>query len=129
MNHQARTASAATITIATTITRPTAPAVRITRDTLMLMEDRVQLPRVYYTWPGVKTYSEDDAALDALADILANGKSSRLYRTLVYDKQIAQDVAAFQSSMELGSYYRIQATAREGHTLAELEQAIDAEIT
>ncbi len=52
---------------ATPITRPTAPAITLTRDTVLVLEDRVQLPRVYYTWHGVKAFSADDAALDAVA--------------------------------------------------------------
>ncbi|WP_291159155.1 M16 family metallopeptidase [Gemmatimonas sp. UBA7669] len=108
----------------TAITRPTTPPVRITRDTLMLMEDRVQLPRVYYTWPGVKTYSEDDAALDALADILANGKSSRLYRTLVYDKQIAQDVGMGNNSNKLDGMLMLTSTAKPGVHPRELDAEV-----
>ena len=72
--------------------RPTVPAPRLTRDTTLVLEDRVQLPRLYFAWHGTKAFSADEPALDALAQILAGGKSSRLYRTMVYEKQIAQDV-------------------------------------
>jgi predicted Zn-dependent peptidase len=84
------------------IARPVVPAVALKKDTVMMMEDRVQLPRAYYVWHSVKTFSPDDAALDALTDIIAGGKSSRLYRTLVYEKQIAQDVSMGNSSSKQG---------------------------
>lgn len=107
------------------ITRPTAPAISLTRDTVLVAEDRVQLPRVYYTWPGVKAFSADDAALDALTEILAGGKSSRLYRTLVYEKQLAQDVRMNNQSQKLDGLLQLVSTARPGVQPRE----VDAEIT
>jgi zinc protease len=92
------------------------------------MEDRVQLPRVYMTWHSTPQFTKDEAPLDILASILAGGKSSRLYKTLVYDQQIAQDVVAFNQTSELGGLFQIRATAKPGKTLAEIEQAINAEI-
>jgi zinc protease len=107
------------------ITRPTAPAISRTRDTVLVLEDRVQLPRLYYTWHGVKAFSTDDAALDAVADVIAGGKSSRLYRTLVYEKQLAQDVRMSNQSQKLDGMIQLVVTARPGVT----PQEIDAEIT
>lgn len=107
------------------ITRPVAPAVTLTRDSVLVLEDRVQLPRVYYTWHGVKAFSADDAALDALAEILAGGKSSRLYRTLVYEKQLAQDVRMSNASQKLDGFIQLVVTARPGVAPTE----VDAEIT
>jgi len=107
------------------ITRPVAPAVTLTRDSVLVLEDRVQLPRVYYTWHGVKAFSADDAALDALAEILASGKSSRLYRTLVYEKQLAQDVRMSNASQKLDGFIQLVVTARPGVAPTE----VDAEIT
>lgn len=110
---------------ATAITRPVAPAVTLTRDTVLVIEDRVQLPRVYYTWHGVKSFSADDAALDAMADIMAGGKSSRLYRTLVYEKQLAQDVRMSNQAQKLDGMIQLVVTAKPGVQPRE----IDAEIT
>lgn len=110
---------------ATPITRPTAPAITLTRDTVLVLEDRVQLPRVYYTWHGVKAFSADDAALDAVADIVAGGKSSRLYRTLVYEKQLAQDVRMSNRSQKLDGMIQLVVTAKPGVP----PQELDAEIT
>ena len=92
------------------------------------MEDRVALPRVYTVWPVPPQYTPDEAALDALATILAGGKSSRLYKTLVYERQIAQDVSAFNNSGEIAGQFQIVATAKPGKTLAELEGAVNEEL-
>ena len=54
--------------------------------------DRVQLPRLYLAWLTPRHFEPGDAALDVVADVLAGGKNSRLYKRLVYDMQIAQDV-------------------------------------
>lgn len=94
----------------------------------MTIEDRVQLPRLYMAWHSPATLTPGDAELDLLSSVLAGGKNSRLYKRLVYDLQIAQDVSAFQSSSKLGSMFVITSTARAGHTLAELEQVIQQEL-
>jgi zinc protease len=90
--------------------------------------DRVQLPRMYDAWLTPPHFKSGDAALDVVADILAGGKNSRLYKRLVYDMQIAQDVNAEQASAQLSSSFQIFATARPGHTVAELQKVIDEEI-
>jgi len=66
--------------------------------------------------------------MDLCASVLTGGKNSRLYKRLVYDLQIAQDVSAFQWSGGLSSSFWITATARAGHTLQELETVIQEEI-
>jgi len=90
--------------------------------------DRVQLPRLYLAWLTPRHFEPGDAALDMVADILAGGKNSRLYKRLVYEMQIAQDVSAFQASAALSSSFQIIATPRPGHTVAELQKVIDEEI-
>ncbi len=92
------------------------------------MTDRVGLARIFLNWHSVPQFTPDDAELEVLADILGNGKTSRLYRALVRDKQIAQDVHASENSQELSGGFSISASARSGHTLAELETVILAEI-
>ena len=76
------------------------------------LTDRVQLPRLYLAWVTPGQYRPGDAALDIVSQVLAGGKNSRLYRRLVYDLQIAQDVMAFQASSALASSYQIIVTAR-----------------
>jgi zinc protease len=76
------------------------------------IQDRVQLPRLYISWLTPAFYEPGDAELDVVSQILAGGKNSRLYKRLVYDMQIAQDVSAFQASAALGSQFQIVITAR-----------------
>jgi zinc protease len=90
--------------------------------------DRVQLPRLFLAWLTPRHFEPGDAALDMVADILAGGKNSRLFKRLVYDMQIAQDVSASQQSQALSSSFQIVATPRPGHTVAELQKVIDEEI-
>ena len=94
----------------------------------VLLEDNVQLPRLYLTWITPPAYSPESAALDVLSSILAEGKNSRLYRRLVYELQVAQDVSAFQWSAALASQFRVSVTARSGHTLEEVSALVDEEI-
>jgi zinc protease len=92
------------------------------------LTDRVALPRLYLAWLTPRHYAPGDAALDVVASVLSGGKNSRLYKRLVYDTQMAQDVSAFQQSGALGSSFLIVATARPGRTVAEIQSAIDEEI-
>src|SRR5256884_723701 len=93
-----------------------------------VLEDRVQVPHVYDAWHTVKAFSADDATLDVLAKVLAGGRSSRLYRRLVYELQIATDVVAFQDGGRIDGKFEIYATARPGHDLGELQRVIDEEL-
>jgi zinc protease len=88
------------------------------------LEDRVELPRLYLAWHSPRLFAEGDAELDLAADLLANGATSRLYRSLVYERRIATEVAASQNSRELSSFFQIVATAAPGRSLAELDRAI-----
>ncbi len=94
----------------------------------IVLEDKVQLPRLYLQWPTPPLLSPADAALDAAAGILAQGKNSRLYKRLVYELEVAQDVSAAQESAALGSVFSIVATARSGTRLEELRVMIDEEL-
>lgn len=106
----------------------TAETPKITSERRRVVSDRIQLPRVYMAWLTSPIFEPGDAEAAVAADILGGGRSSRLYRKLVYEKQIAQDVNARQQSLLLGSQFSIRATARSGHTPAELEQAINEEL-
>ena len=97
-------------------------------DARLRLEDRVELPRLFLAWHSPAMFAPGDAELDLVADLLANGKSSRLYRTLVYERRIATDVSAIQNSREMSGVCQITATAAPGHTLAELDEVIQAEI-
>ncbi|SDE54877.1 zinc protease [Massilia sp. PDC64] len=104
----------------------TTPA--ITRERRITVPDRVELPRLYMAWLTPPAFQPGDAELAVTAQILAGGKSSRLYKNLVYDRQIAQEAAAAQNSNALTSTFIVDATARPGHEPSELETAIDAEL-
>ena len=73
-------------------------------------------------------YASGDAEMDLLADILADGRSSRLYRGLVHESGLAVEVSAGQMSQRLSSLFVIEVTPAEGHTLAEAEEAIAKEL-
>jgi zinc protease len=105
-----------------------APQAYLSQEKRLAFEDRVQLPRLYMAWLTPAEFAPGDAALDILAGILTSGKNSRLYKRLVYDMQIAQDVRASQASQRQISSFQITATARAGHTLTEIEKVIQEEI-
>ncbi len=92
------------------------------------IRDQVQLPRLYLAWPSPPLFRPGDAALDLVGEVLAGGKNSRLYRRLVYDTRIAQSVRASQGSSALASSFVVVATAAPGHTVEELQRAIDEEM-
>ena len=94
----------------------------------MTMGDRVQLPRLYMVWPSPALFDRDQAPLELLSVVLADGKSSRLHRSLVYEKQIARDVGVFNASLEIAGALYVQATASPGHGLDEIEGAVQDEL-
>jgi zinc protease len=100
----------------------------ITAERRVVVHDKVELPRLTLAWLTPAIFQPGDADADLLASILGGGKTSRLYRRLVYDLQIAQDVTAEQESLMLGSIFSIEATARPGVSLERLEEAIDVEL-
>ncbi len=108
--------------------RPTVPMVTLAKDTILVLEDRVQLPRLYYAWHSAKAMSPDEPAIDALSQILAGGKSSRLYRTLVYEKQIAQDVSMGNDANKLDGMILLTSTAKPGVHPRQLATELDAAI-
>ena len=101
---------------------------QLSQHQLLTLEDEVHLPRLYFTWSSPAIYAPNDAELDVLGLALAQGKSARLYRTLVYEKKIAQDVEAFQASALLGSTFHIVVTARPETNLDELAALVRAEL-
>jgi zinc protease len=86
--------------------------------------DRVQLPRLYMTWPTVPAFSDDQTALDILAAILGDGRSSRLYRSLVYEQRSAREVQVYHHDQEIAGEFIVQATANPEHSLDELESEL-----
>jgi predicted Zn-dependent peptidase len=90
------------------------------------LEDEVALPKIIMAFHSPAHFAPGDADLDILSSVLQKGKTSRLYKALVYDKELAQSVSASQVSQELSSYFEIEAIARPNVSLEQLEKAIDA---
>ena len=107
---------------------PLDSAAAITTERRLLLEDRVELPRLYLSWHSPAMFTDGDAEMDLLSDLFANGKVSRLYKALVYERRIASEVMAFQNSRELIGFWQVVATAAPGHSLPELQEAIDSEL-
>jgi zinc protease len=108
--------------------RPNVAPVQLAKDTFMVLEDKVQLPRAFYDWPTVKNFDKDDAALDVLASVLASGKNSRLYKRLIYDMQVAQNVFASQQGSKLAGRFEIDITPKPGQSLAAIDKVLKEEL-
>jgi zinc protease len=110
------------------IARPTAWVAKMTGTHRESVQDRVAQARIYKFWnvPGWGTACADK--LDLVSSILADGKTSRLYKRLVYDDQIASSVGAYINAREIAGQFAIQADAKPGVELAKLETAIDEEL-
>ena len=94
----------------------------------LTMSDKVQLPRLYLVWPAGPLFDADQAPLDVLSAVLGDGKSSRLYRSLVHEKQIARDVGIAYHAQEIAGEFHVQATANPGHVLEEIEAVVHDEL-
>lgn len=94
----------------------------------VVLEDNIQLPRLYLVWISEKLYGPDDASMDVLSDILSGSKNSRLYKSLVHEKQIAQDVSCFQYSAALSGSFIVVCTAKPGVSLEDLKSEVFSQI-
>ncbi len=108
---------------------PVNATARLSADTRLVLEDRVELARLYLAWHSPAMFAAEDADLDLAADLIAHGKTSRLYQSLVYERQIAADVVAYQHSREISGVFQIAATAVPGVTLGELHRVIVQTLT
>jgi zinc protease len=109
--------------------RPAKSMIQLNGEKVIDVNDRIGQERSYIAWHSPAFYDPGDADLDIAAAILTNGISARLNKALIYDRQLASSVSAAQASRKLSSYFYINATARKGSELGEIEQAISAEIT
>ena len=100
----------------------------ITSEKRTTVTDTVELPRVYMGWIAPPIFKPGYAESDLLAQLLGGGKSSRLYKSLVYEKQIAQDVTVTDQSLLLGSVFELVATCKPGVKPEDLEKAINDEL-
>jgi zinc protease len=93
-----------------------------------IMQDRVPQARIYRVWNMPAWGTADADYLNLVSDVLSSGKTSRLYKRLVYDDQTATDVRAYVDLREIGSLFVIEATARPGVELGRVEKAVDEEL-
>ena len=92
------------------------------------MEDRVPQARIYKVWNVPQAYTREGDLLHLAASVFGGGKTSRLYKRLVYDEQLATDANAFAFLRELGGQFIVTGSARPGVELAKMESAIDDEL-
>ena len=100
----------------------------IQHETRLTVSDEVELPRVYMLWLTPPIFEAGDADADMVAHVLGGGKSSRLYKKLVYEQQIAQDVDAQRYGLKLDSVFYIQVTCKPGVTPEQVEKSINEEL-
>jgi predicted Zn-dependent peptidase len=108
------------------VARPDIPQPQLPGVVTQTLNDQVaKIPRLQLAWVGVKQFDPDEPAGDVLAEVLAEGKASRMYQELVQKRQIAVDVDAGSETMGLGGIFTVRATAKEGHQTAELAPVIE----
>src|SRR5262249_24278766 len=100
----------------------------IAKPIVLTAEDAVQVPRLYLTWRGVPAVAASEPALELTTAMLAGGKSSRLYRRLVVDERLAQDVFAGNLSEALGGAVQVVATVKPGVDPARVQAVVDEEV-
>ena len=110
------------------IKRPAVEPVTLASGQRLVMEDRVQVPRLYIVWPSVGSKHDDRFALSVLGAILSGPRTARLTKALVFDEQAAASVSAGQDSNEDVGEFSVTITPRPGHPLTDLEAAADAVI-
>jgi zinc protease len=93
-----------------------------------VVQDRVPQARIYKVWNIPEYGSAEADYLDLVSDCLSNGKSSRFYKRLVYEDQIATDALAFTDSREIGGQFYVRATARPGQSITQVEKELDEEL-
>ncbi len=104
------------------------PPVALRADRPIRLADRVELDRLYLSWPTVPQFHSDDAPLGLVGDLLARGRSSRLYRRLVMGEELAQDVSAHHGGRELAGSFGVVVTARPGRDLGRIAAIVDDEV-
>ena len=107
------------------ITATTPP---ITSERRLTVPDKITLSRVYMAWITSPIFKPGDAEAIVTSQILGGGKASRLYKSLVYEQRLCQDITVSQQSLSLGSIFQITATVKPDKTPEEVEKAIDAEL-
>ncbi len=108
-----------------TISRPGVNIPKRFGNSRALYQDRVPQSQITMVWNTTQWGTKDGVWLDLLSDVLAAGKNSRLYKKLVYEKQICPSVYAYVNYMEISGNFYIQADVKPGKTVEEVETAIN----
>ncbi len=103
--------------------------VKLDEDQREIMQDRVPQARIYKVWNIPETGTREHSVLSLVDDLMTSGKSSRLYKRLVYDDRIATDVTLYVDTREIGSQLVLWATAHPGGDLSVVEDAVEEELT
>jgi predicted Zn-dependent peptidase len=106
------------------IPKPT-PLPRLDKVVRETIEDKVEMTKIVMAFPSPAHFEPGDAELDLLASILSSGKTSRLYKSLVYEKSLAQSVSAEQESAVLSSMFTIEILVRPGVSADTAEKTAD----
>ncbi len=93
-----------------------------------VVQDRVPQARIYKVWNIPQYGSADADYLDMVSDVLSLGKTSRFYKRLVYDDEIATEARAYVDLNEIGGQFYVRATARPGESLGRVEKELDEEL-
>jgi predicted Zn-dependent peptidase len=107
-----------------TIARPEINVAKRTGSTRSEYQDRVPESRIVMSWNTPEWGNKENAALDLAANVLSSGKSSRLYKKLVYEKQICTSASAFNGPSEIGGTFGIIVNVKKGKTVEEVEAAV-----
>lgn len=91
---------------------------------LMHEDNFAKAPQLNMVWPTVQQYTDDAYALDFLGQLLANGKKAPLYKVLVKDKELTSRTRAYNNSQEIAGDFRVNITANDGKSLAEVEEGV-----
>nr|MBA3539143.1 insulinase family protein [Deltaproteobacteria bacterium] len=100
------------------------PAPTIKRTEVTVTDAFAKLPQISFSWHSPARYAEGDAELDILGNVLDTEGPGRLYKTLVYDKQLAQNVSAGQSGRQFSGIFEVNVTLRTGANMDEVKKIV-----
>lgn len=106
------------------IQRPEVDVAKRTGSKRLHYQDRVPESRIVISWNTPEWGNRENAALDVAASVLSNGKTSRLYKKLVYEKQICTSASCFNGPSEIGGTFSVICNVKKGKTVEEVEAAV-----
>ncbi|MGZ6143105.1 MAG: M16 family metallopeptidase [Myxococcales bacterium] len=108
------------------VKQPDLPQADLKGVTQETVEDKLaEEPRLLLAWKGVRQFTDEEPAGDVLSDVLASGKTSRLYKALVFERQLASGVSASSNTLALGGWFQVTATASGKHDISEMKPVVE----